>query len=242
MTITVNQVISFSGGKDSTALLLLMLEKGISVHSAVAFDGGWEFPDMLGHWAEVEKKTGIKVTILRHEHDFDYWMYDHPVRKRISGSKYGDVYRVGNGWPSSSRRWCTSIKKNVIRKYLQKCKPYILNIGIALDEQKRARPNNQVSYPLIEWGITEERALEICRSYGFTWHGLYDVFPRSSCYCCPLQPLSSLRLLMCYYPYLWEEMLRKEKNLPEDKRVFVRQHSAHDLEIRFRIEQQGSLF
>ena len=33
-----NLVVALSGGKDSTAMLLMMLEKNIPVHSAVFFD------------------------------------------------------------------------------------------------------------------------------------------------------------------------------------------------------------
>ena len=54
-TTCVNNVISLSGGKDSTAMLHMMLERGESVHSAVFFDTGWEFPEMEAHIDEVER-------------------------------------------------------------------------------------------------------------------------------------------------------------------------------------------
>ncbi|MBQ9455040.1 MAG: phosphoadenosine phosphosulfate reductase family protein [Thermoguttaceae bacterium] len=38
------QVISFSGGKDSTALLHLMLERGEQIDEVIYFNGGWEWP------------------------------------------------------------------------------------------------------------------------------------------------------------------------------------------------------
>ena len=44
-----NNTISLSGGKDSTAMLNIMLGRGESIHSAVFFDTGWEFPEMLEH-------------------------------------------------------------------------------------------------------------------------------------------------------------------------------------------------
>lgn len=36
-------IVQFSGGKDSTAMLNLMLEKGMQIDEVVFFDTGWEF-------------------------------------------------------------------------------------------------------------------------------------------------------------------------------------------------------
>ena len=42
-------VVSLSGGKDSTAMLLLMLEMGMQVDEIVNVDTGMEFPGMAEH-------------------------------------------------------------------------------------------------------------------------------------------------------------------------------------------------
>lgn len=44
-----SNIVSLSGGKDSTAMLLMMLERGEDIHSVVFFDTGWEFPEMHEH-------------------------------------------------------------------------------------------------------------------------------------------------------------------------------------------------
>lgn len=36
-----NNIVSFSGGKDSTAMVLEMLERNVPIHSVIAFDTGW---------------------------------------------------------------------------------------------------------------------------------------------------------------------------------------------------------
>ena len=46
-------IVSFSGGKDSTALLLMMLERGIKVDYIVCVDTGKEFPQMYEHFHRV---------------------------------------------------------------------------------------------------------------------------------------------------------------------------------------------
>ena len=58
-------IVSFSGGKDSTALLLMMLERGMKVDYIVCVDMGKEFPEMYKHWKQVEEYTGRKLTILK---------------------------------------------------------------------------------------------------------------------------------------------------------------------------------
>ena len=67
-----NQIISLSGGKDSTAMLLMMLERKEPIHSIVFFDTGWEFPQMLDHINLLEKRTGIKIVRLKAKRPFEY--------------------------------------------------------------------------------------------------------------------------------------------------------------------------
>ena len=69
------QIVSFSGGKDSTAMLHMMLDRGEPVDHVIWFDTGWEFPEMAEHVKEVAYKTGLEITCVRPDHSFDYWMY-----------------------------------------------------------------------------------------------------------------------------------------------------------------------
>ncbi len=101
---TPNYIVSLSGGKDSTAMLHWMLEKGEPIHSVVFFDTGWEFPEMAAHIDLVKEKTGVEVVKLQPPKSFDYWMYDRKV-KANKGEMKGEVHRIGNGWPSPFRRW-----------------------------------------------------------------------------------------------------------------------------------------
>lgn len=55
-------VISFSGGKDSTAMLLRMLEEGMPVDLIIYCDTGLEFPAMYDHIAKVEQNIGREIT------------------------------------------------------------------------------------------------------------------------------------------------------------------------------------
>jgi 3'-phosphoadenosine 5'-phosphosulfate sulfotransferase (PAPS reductase)/FAD synthetase len=171
-----NNIVQFSGGKDSTATALEMLERGEKIHSVVAFDTGWEFPWMYDHWKKFEQVTGLKITVLHPREPFDYIMFDKPIKAR-KGPLKGQIHRIGNGWPSWNRRWCTRIKVNALDKYTRTIPDPVVCIGFAADEARRTQSKNMlnlkfpVRYPLIEYGITEAQALKICYDAGFDWGG-----------------------------------------------------------------------
>ena len=62
--------VSLSGGKDSTAMLLLMIERGMPIDMVLYADTGMEFPEMYAHIAKLDaylyEQRGIHITILRH--------------------------------------------------------------------------------------------------------------------------------------------------------------------------------
>jgi hypothetical protein len=81
-----------------------------------------------------------------------------------------------------------------------------------LDSQKRKFFRN--TYPLVERGITEKKALEICKSYGFDWEGLYDIFDRVSCWCCPLQGIGNLVKLKKHLPDMYKKLQEMNEKSP----------------------------
>ena len=223
-------VASFSGGKDSTAMLLMMIEKGMPIDEIIFCDTGKEFPAMYDHIEKVENYIGRKITILKSEKSFDY-LLSTETRPNQKGKS------VGLGWMDFKFRWCTGeLKKDVTIKYL-KGKKYILYIGFASDEINRKHQKNQV-YPLQDWNITEKQALEYCYSKGFNWDGLYEKFSRVSCYCCPLQPLSELYTLYNEFPELWADIRDMDKM---SYRQFRSDYSIADLERKFKGKQQQKL-
>lgn len=51
-------IVQFSGGKDSTAMLLIMLEKNMPIDEIIFCDTGKEFPQMYEHIEKVQKYIG----------------------------------------------------------------------------------------------------------------------------------------------------------------------------------------
>lgn len=229
-------IVQFSGGKDSTCMLLMMLERDMPIDDIIFCDTTMEFPGMYDHIAKVEGYIGRKVTRLRSPHDFIYYFAQY---RKTRGKNKGEC---GYGWPRMWTRWCTRLFKiDLTDKYLRNIGEYVLYIGIARDEPKRHKKRrDNVIHPLYDWGITESMALKYCYDHGFDWGGLYERFRRVSCWCCPLQGIGELRNLRKYYPELWKK-LKEMDDMREYK--FSPRFSVQDLERRFAVEdRQQSLF
>ncbi|GAH64052.1 unnamed protein product [marine sediment metagenome] len=204
----------------------------------VFFDTGWEFPGLLDHIDLLERKTGIEIVRLKPDRSFDAWMTKHYLPNQN---------RIGYGWPSPKRRWCTREKFGAINKYCKPFTPYIECIGFAADEFDRTlrtmaarrinKKNTSIRFPLIEWKITEADALKYCYEKGYDWGGLYKVFHRVSCFCCPLQRIGGLKKLRKHFPDLWKKMLKMDSRI-EKNRGFRGYKTVHNLEERFADEEK----
>ena len=234
--INTKHIVQFSGGKDSTAMLLMMLERGMQIDDIIFCDTTMEFPAMYEHIDRVEQYIGRKITRLKPPHSFVYYFAEY---EKTRGKNKG---KRGYGWPRMWQRWCTRLlKKEPTQRYLKSAGDYTQYIGIAADEPKRHVniPQNTV-HPLYDWGITEKMALQYCYNHGFNWGGLYEQFRRVSCWCCPMQRISELRSLRKFHPDLWQKLLEMDKMVKYD---FRPDWSVQKLEYRFAMEdRQLSLF
>ena len=216
-------------------MVLRLIEEGRPLDEIVFFDTGWEFPQMYDHIAKFEAFTGRKVTRLYPREPFDYIMCTKPIiRRKKSDPMHGQVYRLGNGWPSFFCRWCTREKINVIDTY---CGNALRYVGIAADEPERLKMRN---YPLVEWGMTEADCLKMCFDLGFDWGGLYDHFDRVSCFCCSLKGLDDYRTLRRDFPPLWARMIEMGDNVRSaEGRRFHNGKTVRELEARFAQEDEA---
>lgn len=235
-------IASFSGGKDSTAMLIRLIEEGYPVDKIVFCDTGLEFPEMYDHIKKVEQYIGREITTIRSENDFMYYATEkeRTIRStKIPGLSPGDVVK-GYGYPGLLGRWCTKhLKTEVIGRYIRNFKKeyeIIQYVGIAADETHRER---DLCYPLIEWGMTESDCLEYCNQRGFDWGGLYDIWDRVSCWCCPLQSLEDLRKLKGVRPGLWSKLKEMDAIISKtDRPNFRHTQSLTDIERRFEVENE----
>jgi 3'-phosphoadenosine 5'-phosphosulfate sulfotransferase (PAPS reductase)/FAD synthetase len=246
-------VVNLSGGKDSTAMLLRMLEERVNVKHALFFDTGWEFPQMEAHIEKLAAYTGVGIRRLRPHRPFDWHMTAKPITKRNGKTQFGQ------GWPSIKRRWCTKFKVRALEAAAKALSytddlPIEQCIGFSLDETgrvermaDRAGKDAEIvraRFPLVEWKMTERDCLDYCYARGFRWDGLYEVFDRVSCFCCPLQGKMSLGKLRRHYPDLFRRMIDMEERISAGvpKWFTMDKKTVAELDAEFAAKGQRTLF
>jgi 3'-phosphoadenosine 5'-phosphosulfate sulfotransferase (PAPS reductase)/FAD synthetase len=224
-------ILSFSGGKDSTFLLLELIRRKYPLDEVVFFDTGWEFPAMYEHIEKVKKichENGVKFVTLHPPKNFDYLMLEHITSK---GNK-------GYSWCGGNSRWGTAYKMQTIDKWSQQNKGSIVYIGIAADETERLERERKdfTRFPLADWGITEAECLQGCYDDGFDWGGMYEHLDRLSCMYCRNKNLKELRNIRKYYPDVWDRLkeYQHRTNLPYK----TNGTTVFDLEKRFEFEEE----
>jgi len=249
---TTKLTVSYSGGKDSTAMLHVLLDRAEDIAAVIEFRTGWEFDEMTEHRELVEQKTGLKIIPVQPAVPLDFQFAHMPIRASKDypeeGVGKGEIRYYGYGWPSATRRWCTDIKTRGLDAVAKRvCPGGVQCIGFAADESHRCKTKSQqkmqergrVRYPLIEAGIVESDALAMCHALGYDWSGLYEHFSRVSCFCCPLQSLPDCRALREHYPHYWQRMLAMQAACPGHDREFKRHDSVQDLDQRFATEDRA---
>lgn len=244
--------ISLSGGKDSSYLLLQMIERGMPIDAVLSADTGMEFPEMYGHLEKLDdllyRERGIHITTLRHPKGFEWLMFDEPKQKpkTLENRARLGIPPCGNGWPGIRVRWCTGqLKTHLISKEvnrLKRDKNALHYVGIAADEAWRCKAEQ---YPLVDWGVTEAEALRGCYDRGFDFGGLYEIYHRASCWCCPFQRIEGLRRLRKHHPELWDKLIELDRRAraqfgPGPLGQFKKNWSVDRLEERFAREDAGT--
>ena len=203
--------VSFSGGKDSSAMLLRMVELGYSIDKVVFADTTLEFPEIYAWIDKIENIIGMKIIKVKCKHTFDDWFYGRYTRGKHKGEIRGFPYVISHCW------WARDSKIDILKK--EYGKGNTINIGIALNESKRADAKmykkgiNTYNFPLIEWGWTEAKCSNYLKERGLE-HPLSNRFNRTGCWLCPKQSKKSLKSLFKYYPKLWEKLKQYEKDSP----------------------------
>lgn len=223
--------LSLSGGKDSLALFLKILEVGVRLDEVVTVDLGDEYQatyDTLLFAASICLKERIKFTVLSIPETEEYQEY-----REATGVELG-VFEFmvfehekqngckGYGW-CGKQRWGTAIKRQLLNGYYQSLERFVIEyVGIAADEAQRIdikpHKNYAKSYPLIKWGMTEADCLEYCYQHGVQWKQsgirLYDILDRVSCQHCQQKNLKELRNIRKYLPELWNSFKDWQNRIP----------------------------
>ena len=95
------KILCYSGGKDSTAMLIHLLKTNAQIDDIIYVDvGDWMWDNAKDHIRQVEETLEVKITILNAKDEiskgFQRW-----------------------GFPSILNRWCTGIKRVMMRDYIK---------------------------------------------------------------------------------------------------------------------------
>lgn len=212
-------IASVSFGKDSLAMLLLLIENKYDIDEVIFYDTGMEFQTIYDTRDIIKgllEKLNIKYTELKPEIPFIDKMLNIEVHKR------NGIIQYGYGLCGGRCRWGTTEKNKTIQKYLkeQYGKGYKEFIGIASDETARIEKerNEHKLLPLVDWKMTEKDCLEYCYNRGFYWEEngvrLYDILDRISCWCCAnknKKELENMRIYLSDYYLKYIDLLKKIK-------------------------------
>lgn len=289
-------IASVSFGKDSIAMLLEIIKRGLPLNEVVFYDTGMEFEatyNMRDHALPILEQHNIKYTELTPSYSFLFKMFELPVIRNEErscerckhyqllplswgccnnpASKYyktHDEYKgglpsekspyskgsckllelkqhtkYGYSWCGGRCRWGTTDKLQALDKYARS-KNAKVYVGIAADESHRLERERKPYklFPMIEWGMTEATALQLCYDNGFDWLQdnirLYDILDRVSCWCCCNKNLKELKNIYIYLPLIWERLKELQRRTPRPMKGYYKgkPKGVFELEERFKRE------
>lgn len=226
-------VVNFSGGKDSTACLLLARQ--ITEHVVCFYmDAGFELPGTLDYVKARARDLNCKLIIS------DPVTYQVPHRDggNLEGCKQlWDYIRRYKYFPTSSQRWCSIYckqrpGKTCLRHHFGKQDVHKL-VGVKQADSSRrrnvygeagaqkyggyyVRPDREMTptklvYPILHWESQD------CKDYildqGYELHEGYKLFGVSGCAWCPVYKPQVLRAIYNAHPQVYEPLLRVEEEL-----------------------------
>lgn len=199
-------IASISGGKDSLAALVTHVESGGrcdgAIYCRIMFDGetSAELPEHEEWLHEkcfptLEREYGIKTKIVQGPYTYEDCFYKRYER----GSKVGKIW----GFPFLRGPWCnTRLKVRPLQKFTKTLGDYTEIVGIAADEEKRIQRKTVFNkiLPLVERGITEAGAADICKRRGLLSPAYNGGRTRLGCWFCHNQRIGELKRLYFDYP------------------------------------------
>jgi len=193
----VRHILGLSGGKDSTALAIL-LHKEIPEMEYFFCDTGKELQETYDYLDRIRVRLGIKIAYLESERGFDHWL---------------EVY--GGLLPSPKMRWCTvQMKIKPLERWVGDDKA-LSYIGIRADEDRdgyiSTKPNIQPVFPFKERGLVKEDILRLLDESGIGLPDYYRWRSRSGCFFCFFQRKYEWVMLAEEHPDLFAEAVRYEQ-------------------------------
>jgi hypothetical protein len=254
------RVVSYGGGVQSTALLVLAARRDIDYRTFLFANTGddSEHPDTLAFVRQVAMPYAETHLIELVELNRLHRRGPHKGERK---TLYADLLREGSrsipipihmAAAGPGTRQCTEdFKINVLARELKRRGatahfPATVALGISVDEIERARPGVDArvpvqnrTYPLLDLGYSRRDCTRIIAAAGL------EVPPKSSCWFCPFHGPEAWRRLRRNRPELFERAIALEATLNERRAALGRDPvylSAKARPLHLVVDDQMTLF
>lgn len=208
-------IASWSGGKDSTATIILAHENNEPldkiIFSEVMFDENTsgELPEQIEfiqRCIPIFESWGYPVEILHSDKTFISEFYS-----TVGKSKYESRIGMFHGFPMGNHCAINDrCKIRPIRQFNKQHKDAIHYVGIAIDEPKRLeRMGDKKISLLAKYGFTEKMAFDLCKKYDML-SPCYAFAKRGGCWFCPNAHDPELKHIRKNHNELWRKLLELE--------------------------------
>jgi 3'-phosphoadenosine 5'-phosphosulfate sulfotransferase (PAPS reductase)/FAD synthetase len=205
-------IASVSGGKDSTALALALIERGLEFRAVFA-DTGWEHPATYEYLDMLRSKLGLTIDV---------------VKAKAGGMP--EKVRARAGFSSRMVRWCTKeLKVEPLHAYHEAIgEDTVSVVGVRADESaaralyKEFEDDDEywggwIWRPLLRWNVFD--VLEMHRYYGIAVNPLYQLgHDRVGCYPCIFARKEEIRLVAEHASWRIDEIRDLEQYANEERR------------------------
>ncbi|MEZ0071645.1 phosphoadenosine phosphosulfate reductase [Planotetraspora sp. GP83] len=225
------RVVSYGGGVQSTALLVLAAQNRLPYRTFLFANVGddSEHPATLTYLREVAipyaTRYGLELRQLARKRRDGSTETLMQRLKRTESRSIPIPVRMANGAPG--RRSCTAeFKIKVIGRWLRDHgatadAPATVAIGISVDEihranRRRAEQHERVAYPLLDLGLRRADCEMVIREAGL------PIPPKSACFFCPFKSAQGWRQLRQDEPALFSEAARLEDIINQRRKALGR--------------------
>jgi len=218
---TIHHVLSFGGGVNSVALMVLLVRERLPFDGAIFADTGGEVPETYAYLEIARnylKDAGVPFTVVAKR---GKTLYDTAWERRVI--------------PSAMWRWSTrDFKVTPILRHYRALGGHVNQyLAIAWDEIERMK-SSRVDYvtnlfPLVERRLTRADCEALIQDAGL------PLPPRSACYFCPFNSVDRWRWLFERYPELYERAIALEehsKHFPSQRLTDQAFRNRTDISLR----------
>jgi len=221
-----NIPVSFGGGVNSTALVILLAQRGwrgpvLFADTGAESEDTYAYLNLFGNWLS---RYDLKITVVGEQFRESHYR----MNLLCAMETYCQI-------PLMRARWCTTAYKIDPIKRWCSWHGYDFDsvlVGIAWDEAHRQPDKIR---PLVEWRITRDDCARIIKDAGL------PVPPKSGCWCCPFQSRSQWQMLWERYPerFFWLAWLERRATFSSGRQITFSPNgeSLFEMAQKFRMKQ-----